>query len=286
MADQWDDFFMCSMPAKAEEKESKEQVKPRDEELGDLIRLSSNMATAVETLLQHKGEAGKVVQARPVPVLRKFSGLKGEDVEDWIRDAKEHLEQLGVTGSEAVAYLCGSLERPALTRVRNQKVSSVEGLFECLEEAWGPRLSYLELEQQLRERVQTFQEGVWEFADALWEIEKKMQRIHPRVEEERLWLWKSRFCRNLEDRKVGVKMQKWVDKEPGAPWETLVRRVDEKMRERDRIKREEDERRKVKGVENSGRGMKGRGMAKPCILCGKEGHLGYQCTMFKAAGNE
>lgn len=56
-------------------------------------------------------------------------------------------------GEEVVAYLYGFLERLALTRVRNSKVKTVAEIFACLQEVFGMRASYTELETQLRERV-------------------------------------------------------------------------------------------------------------------------------------
>ena len=41
-------------------------------------------------------------------------------------------------------YLCGFLDRPALTKVRNSEVSDV---FLCLENSFGAKSSYLELEK-------------------------------------------------------------------------------------------------------------------------------------------
>lgn len=69
---------------------------------------------------------------------------------EWVKDARENVEQLGFQGREAVTYLCGFLERPALTRVRNSRVNTAEDRFVCLEKGFGAKWSYIELETQFR----------------------------------------------------------------------------------------------------------------------------------------
>lgn len=58
------------------------------------------------------------------------------------------------------------------------------------------------------------------------------------------------------------------------------------MREEEQIRREEGEQRRMRG-ERVVRGVGIMQPAKPCVLCGKQGHLGYQCVKFQGnSGNE
>lgn len=251
--------------------------------LESFVQANSQLASAVSGLCQsvNKGRPSQTISwSRPLPSIARFSGrLKApSELDNWIRDARECIAQIGFQGKEAVAYLCGFLDRPALTRVRNNEVGTVSELFGCLENAFGAKLSYLDLEKQLQSRVQGHREGVWEFADSLVEIERKMQDKRVREEQDRRWLLHMWFCRNLRDRKVGVKLQKWWEERPQVSWEELVQRAADQVHELEQIQREEAERRGTRVTEKSGRGVPA---SKVCAICGVEGHLGFQCAKFE-----
>ncbi|KAK3870899.1 hypothetical protein Pcinc_023925 [Petrolisthes cinctipes] len=126
-----------------------------------------------------------MVWSRPLPTISRFSGRvkSPKELDEWTRDAEECITQVGLKGPEAVAYLCGFLDRPALTRVRNSEVATVPELLECLKSAFGCKLSYVDLQIQSESRVQRQGEGVREFADSLVEIERKMQSKVKRSED-------------------------------------------------------------------------------------------------------
>ena len=79
-------------------------------------------------------------------------------------------------------------------------MDTVSDVFRCLENGFGVKLSYLELEKQLQSRVHRQIEGVWEFADSLVEIERKMQDRRVREPNDRRWLLHMWFCRNLRQK--------------------------------------------------------------------------------------
>lgn len=275
--------------------EEDEVVVP-SEPTNSLLNLSNQLAVAVADLgkrVSSNGGNTGILHTQPVPTLPKFSGQprNGQKLLEWVRDARENIEQLSLQGQAAVTYLCRYLERPALTRVRNSGAGTAEEIFACLENAFGQKRTYLELEAQLRERVQKSGEGAWEFADAIKEIEEQMHRVRPRPKEDREWTLRTWFCRNLSNRRIGVKMQEWWEKHPEESWEGLVQKVDDKVREEERIEREERERHRMRGSERMIRGVQRSVTAPPCVLCKREGHLGYQCeefpTRFKGrSGNE
>ena len=249
----------------------------------DLAAVSRDLSLSMADLkLQVSRQPGQssVLYTSLVPGISRFSGRQdGNKLPEWVREANEHIERLGLTGRRAVTHLCGFLDNPALRRVRNCEVESPEILFDILETAFGCKYTYIELESQLRERIQGPNEGVWEFMDVLRELEAKMQRKRPRPEAERRWFLVTWFCRNLRDRKVGVRAQQWWDEFPGRPVEDLVLRVEEKIREAERIQREQKE----LTVGCGGRGVVRelqRKTVPPCSFCGKVGHLGYQCEQF------
>lgn len=256
------------------------------------VNVNSQLASAVTGLCQNVNDkmlSPTIAWSRPLPSITRFSGRlrTPNELDNWIRDAKECVARVGFQGSEAVAYLCGFLDRPALTRVRNSEVETVSDVFLCLENAFGVKLSYLELEQQLQSRVQCQNEGVWEFADSLVEIERKMQDRRVRAPDDRRWLLHMWFCRNLRDRKVGVRLQKWWEERPWVGWEELVQRAADKVNELEQIQREEAE---LPGKKLTGRSGRGVPTSKVCSICGVEGHLGFQCAKFeggrpKKAGN-
>lgn len=244
---------------------------------------SCQLAQAVAGLGLTKGglqQPQTMVWSRSLPTIPRFSGRvrRPKELDEWTRDAEECITRVGLKGSEAVAYLCGFLDRPALTRVRNSEVNTVPKLFECLENAFGPKLSFVDLQRQLESRVQKQGECVWEFADSLGEIEKKLQSKRVRSEEDRKWMLYTWFCRNLRDRKIGVRLQQWWEERPHVTWEELVQRAADKWEESEQIQREEAELQKS-GV--SGKGVRGISSSRVCCKCGKEGHLGFQCVHFK-----
>ena len=150
------------------------------------VHVNSQLASAVTGLCQNVNDkilSPTIGWSRPLPGIARFSGRlrTPNELDNWIRDAKECIAQVGFQESEAVAYLCGFLDRPALTRVRNSEVDTVSDVFRYLENA-------LELEKQLQFRVQCQSEGVWEFADSLVEIERKMQDRRVREPNDRRWL--------------------------------------------------------------------------------------------------
>ena len=248
--------------------------------------LSLSMADFRQQVSRQPGH-NSVMYTCPVPSIRRFSGqYDGDNLREWIREAKEQIERLGLTGRRAVTQLCGFLDNPALRRVRNCQVEDPDGLFNCLERAFGTKYTFIELETQLRERIQGPKEGVWEFMDVLQELEEKMQKVRPRSEVDRKWVLVTWFCRNLRDRKIGVRAQQWWDELPGRSIEDLVTRVEEKVREAERITREEKELQPPCGGRGMVRELQGR-TRPPCSFCGKVGHLGYQCEKFpgKQPGN-
>ena len=248
----------------------------------DSVRSTNSQLTHVVTGLCHTIEGlqqpQSMVWSRPLPTIPRFSGRvrRPKELDEWTRDAEECITQVGLKGPEAVAYLCGFLDRPALTRVRNSAVGTVPELFECLENAFGHKLSFVDLQKQLESRVQRQGEGVWEFADSLREIEQKMQSKRARSKDDRKWLLHTWFCRNLRDRKIGVRLQKWWEEHLHVDWEELVQRAADKWDEVEQIQREEAElHRSVVG-----KGVRGISSSKVCSLCGEEGHLGFQCVHF------
>lgn len=98
----------------------------------------------------------------------------------------------------------------------------------------------MELQKQLGFRIQRQGEDVWKFADSLREIEK-MQRRRQRSEDKRKWLICIWFCRNLRDRKIGVRLQKWWEEQSQVSWEELVQRAADKVEEAEQIQREDTE---------------------------------------------
>ncbi|XP_063843977.1 uncharacterized protein LOC135090825 [Scylla paramamosain] len=226
------------------------------------------------------GHMQNMVWSRPVPTIGKFSGRvrKASELDDWVEDATEKIKQLGLQGSEGVSYLCGFLEGPARRRVRNSTVKTVSDLFDCLRSAFGPELNYADLEKQLHARVQQPGEGVWEFADSLGVIVDKMYKVRDKGDKERQWLLTTWFCRNLRDRKVGVKLGKWWEKHQPVKWEDMVQRAADQVSEAERIVKEEAELVSGKKPERVVRST----LSSPsCSLCGQHGHLGYQCERFK-----
>ena len=256
------------------------------------MQVNSQLANAVTGLCQNASDkmlSPTIAWSRPLPGMARFSGRlrTPNELDDWMRDAKECIAQVGFQEAEAVAYLCGFLDRPALTRVRNSEAKTVSDVFQCLETAFGVKSSYLELEQQLQSRVQCPSEGVWEYADSLVEIERKMQERRVREENDRRWLLHMWFCRNLRDRKIGVRLQKWWEERPHVSWEELVQRAVDQVNELEQIKREEAE---LQDKKFAGKSVRGVPASKVCSICGMEGHLGFQCTKFeggrpKKAGN-
>lgn len=174
-------------------------------------QLSHTMAGLCQKIDQ-MGQKQNMVWSRPVPTLEKFCGTlrRASELDEWVRDATEKIRQVVLQGVEGVTYLCGFLEGPALLRVRNSKVETVPGLFECLQTAFGQELSYVDLEKQLHARVQQPHEKVWEFADSLCVVVEKLFKVRNKGEEERRWLLNTWFCRNIRNRKIGIKMQKVV----------------------------------------------------------------------------
>ena len=265
---------------------------------GDLLNISQQLALAVADLTQQVQGQQKhipVIYTCPAPTIRKFTGSSdSEDLQEWIKEARVFLGRVGLTGEGAVTHLCGFLENPALRRVRNCKVENPEDLFTCLETAFGSKFTYIELETLLQERMQGLNEGVWEFMDVLRGLEAKLQQIRPRSLDDRKWFLVTWFCRNLRDRKIGVKSQKWWDENPSGAIDSFVQRVDEKIREAERIKMEERELLQPRRAGGVVRGLHGIPPPKPpCNFCGIVGHLGYQCEMFpgkssvkKFSGNE
>ena len=86
------------------------------------------LAQAVADLCQQQAnsrQSQSMVWSRPLPSISRFSGRlrSAKEWDDWVRDAQEAVRQVDLQGSEAVEYLCGFLDRPALTRVRNSQVS-------------------------------------------------------------------------------------------------------------------------------------------------------------------
>lgn len=251
--------------------------------LESIVNANSQLAQTVTGLCQ-KMESVKssqtVVWSRPLPSIARFSGRvkRPNELDEWMKDAEECITQVGFQGSEAVAFLCGFLDRPALTRVRNSDVKTVSELFGCLENAFGVKLSYMDLEKQLQSRVQYQGENVWEFADALVEIERKMQNKRERSNHDRKWLLHMWFCRNLRDRKIGVRLLKWWEEQSHVSWEELVQRAADKVDELEQIQREEAE---LKEKKPPGKVVREVSAPKLCSMCGTGGHLGFQCVQFK-----
>lgn len=86
-------------------------------------------------------------------------------------------------------------------------------------------------------------------------------------------------------------MQRWCEEHPRESWETLVQQVDDKVRENERVEREESEMNRRSGVERVVRGVQRFVAAPSCAICGRQGHRGYQCEGFpewlaKKSGNE
>lgn len=96
-----------------------------------VAELSHRMPGSVET--------PGILYTQSVPGLPKFYGhpKNGNQMLPWVKDAREHLEQLGPQGKEAVKYLCSYLQCPALTRVRNSKAGTAKDVTVCLEWAFG-----------------------------------------------------------------------------------------------------------------------------------------------------
>lgn len=78
-------------------------------------------------------------------------------------------------------YLCGFLERAALTRVRNSQVMSVKKLFACMQNALEQKWNYLELEKKLHGRVQQQHKSVWKFVGTL------LQMVLSELERQESW---------------------------------------------------------------------------------------------------
>ena len=268
---------------KVECKEESKEVEVTPEVVNNLISTNAQLSQAMAQLcnkFDQMGHMQNIVWSRPVPTIGKFSGRvrKASELDDWVEDATEKVKQLGLEGSEGVSYLCGFLEGPARLRVRNSTVNTVSDLFDCLRSAFGQELSYTDLEKQLHARVQQPCEGVWEFADSLCVIVDKMYKVRDKGVEERQWLLSTWFCRNLRDRKVGVKLEKWWEKHQHVKWEDMVQRAADQVSEAERIVKEEAELVVGKRPERVVRST----LSSPsCSLCGQPGHLGYQCGRFK-----
>ena len=264
-------------------KEEHKEVEVTPKAVDGLISANAQLSQAVAQLCRtfdQMGHMQNMVWSRPVPTVGKFSGRvqRASELDDWIEDASEKIRQLGLHGTEGVTYLCGFLEGPARLRVRNSTVKTVSGLFDCLRSAFGQELSYTDLEKQLHARVQQPGERVWEFADSLCVIVDKMYKVRDKGVEERQWLLSTWFCRNLRDRKVGVKLEKWWEKHQHVKWEDMVQRAADQVSEAERIVKEEAELVVGKRPERVVRST----LSSPsCSLCGQPGHLGYQCGRFK-----
>ena len=238
-------------------------------------------------------ESRKVVYTSPAPVMRRYSGKEGVDyLPLWEREARDCMATMRLEGQEAVDYLCRFVDYPALARVKNSGVMDAEQLFGCLEIAFGRELDYLEMEDRFRSRVQQPGENVWEFADVLSEMEARMQKMRPKGDYERAVMLGERFCRNLKDRRIGVKVDRWRQQEGCLSWQRLVQEVDDRVKLEEQIQREELQWKK--NVQDTGvvRQNQTPGSKVPvCVLCGKEGHRGFQCSRFKVqqaspAGND
>lgn len=268
---------------KVECKEESVEVEVTPGVVENLISANAQLSQAMVQLcdkFDQMGHMQNMVWSRPVPTIGKFSGRvrRASELDDWVEDATEKIKQLGLPDSDGVAYLCGFLEGPARRRVRNSAVKTVPDLFDCLRSAFGPELSYTDLEKQLHARVQQPDEGVWEFADSLCVIVDKMYKVRNKGVKERQWLLSTWFCRNLRDRKVGVRLEKWWEEHQHVKWEDMVKRAADQVSEAERIVKEEAELAREKKPERVVRST----LSSPsCSLCGQHGHLGYQCEGFK-----
>lgn len=52
-----------------------------------------------------------------------------------------------------------------------------------------------------------------------------------------MWVLNTWFCRNLSNWRVGAKLQKWWGKKSTVSWEDLIRRIDERVKEEEQIRR-------------------------------------------------
>ncbi len=78
------------------------------------------LAEAVAGLCQQQAnshQSRSIVRSWPLPSINRFSGRikNAKEWDDWARDAQEAVTQIGLQGFEAVEYLCGFLDKPALT---------------------------------------------------------------------------------------------------------------------------------------------------------------------------
>ena len=88
------------------------------------VHVKSQLASAVTGLCQNVNDkilSLTISWSRPLPGIARFSGRLRipNELDNWIRDAKECIAQIGFQESKAVAYLCGFLDRLALTTIRN-----------------------------------------------------------------------------------------------------------------------------------------------------------------------
>lgn len=144
----------------------------------NLLNVSIRLAGTVAAL-EHKvnwnmtSPGNSTVHTQVAPTVWRFNGHVRSiaELEEWVKDAEKIVVQPGLQGREAMTYLCKFLDRPTLNRVRNSSMETVGELVQYLMEEFSRKLSYIELERQLHERVQQPQEGVWVFTDTFMEFE-------------------------------------------------------------------------------------------------------------------